>query len=234
MKSLWTAILLSLLAVPVMAASPAPFSARYEVIRNGDRLGEATISFTALGDGRYQLLTNTIGTEGLAALTGARVEERSILSWHGDQPETLSYDYVQKLGWKTKERHLRVDAGSHRIDSQDKDQDYAPPYRAGVLDRNAITVALMQDIASGKTGDLLYFVPDRDQLVTQHYRSSAKEHLQTALGPEAAIRIERIRDSDNGRQTSLWLGPNQHYAPLRILQSEPNGETMEMRIISLH
>ena len=64
MNLFWAAIFLSILSLPALAAAPAPFAGHYEVTRNGSRLGEATIRFTALGGGRYQLLTNTTGTEG--------------------------------------------------------------------------------------------------------------------------------------------------------------------------
>ena len=232
MKFAWIAILLSMLALPTLAAAPAPFSTRYEVLRNGDRLGEATIRFTALGGGRFQLLTNTTGTEGLAALTGATVEERSVLSWHGDQPETQSYDYLQKLGWKARERHMRVDAAGQRIDLQDKDHDYSPPYRSGVLDRHAITVALMQDLALGKTGDQLYVVPNKDHLETWRFRAGGISTLQTELGAQRALRVDRIRDDDSGRKTTFWLAVDRGFVPLRMLQTEDNGESVEMRIVS--
>jgi hypothetical protein len=45
--------------------------------------------------------------------------------------------------------------------------------------------------------------------------------------------VERIRESGNGRSTTLWLGPERNFVPLRILQREPDGETIEMRIVSL-
>jgi hypothetical protein len=233
MKLSWTAILLTILSLPAWAAAPAPFSARYEVIRNGSRLGEATIRFTALGGGHYQLQTNTTGTEGLAALAGAAVEERSVINWRGDQPETIDYDFVQKVGWKTRERHVRVDAGNKSIDNQDKDRHYFPPYRPGVLDRHAITIALMQDVALGKKGDRSYLVPDKDQLEPWRYRIDAVTTLQTALGPQRVQRVDRIRDDGSGRTTTVWLGVEHGFVPLRILQSEPNGETIEMRIVSL-
>ncbi len=232
-RSAGLATLLLALASSAFAAAPPPFTARYEVLRNGDPTGEATISFSAGADGHYQLRTITSGTSGLAALTGLHVEETSVLSWRGQQPETLRYDYVQKVGWKSRERHLRVDPASQRIDYQDKDRDYSPTYRSGVLDRHAITVALMQDAALGKSGDLLFWVPDKDSLQPWHYRTGATSMLQTALGPQPGLRVDRIRDDDSGRKTTLWLATGRGFVPLRLIQSEDNGETIELRITSL-
>ena len=217
----------------VLAAMPAPYTAHYEVSRNGDRLGTATVTFKALPNDRYQLDSSTVGSEGLAAIAGVSVDEHSILRWTGEQPETVAYSYRQKLAWKTRERDMTVDARGGRIDSQDKDQHFSPPYRPGVLDRHAITVALMHDVANGKTGDLSYLVPDHDELQTQVYRTAAPEQLSTALGLQRVVRVERIRASGGGRTTTLWLGQDKHFVPLRILQKEPNGETIEMRVVSI-
>jgi hypothetical protein len=228
-------LLAAMLATPALALSAPPpaYTAKYEVRRNDDRLGIATVVFRALPNGRYEFTSSTVGSEGLAAIAGVAVDERSILRWNGDQPESVAYSYRQKLAWKTKVRGMQVDAANGRIDSQDKDHRYSPPYRPGVLDRNAITVALMQDVAMGKTGDLSYLVPDHEDLETQVYRSAASERLDTALGSQRAIRVERIRETANGRSTTLWLGQDKNFVPLRILQKEPNGDTIEMRVTSI-
>ncbi len=216
-----------------LAAPPPPYTAKYEVWRNGSRLGQATVVFKALPNGRYEFTSNTVGSEGLAAIAGVAVDERSILRWNGQQPETIAYSYRQQMAWKTRERSIQVDAGKRRIESQDKDRLFSPPYQPGVLDRNAITVALMGDLAMGKTGDLSYVVPSKDELETQVYRIASPEQLKTAMGTQAVIRVERIRETANGRSTTLWLGQDKNFVPLQIQQKEPDGGTIEMRIVSI-
>ena len=225
----------ALLLAPLAAnaALPAPYTATYEVRRNGDTLGTATVVFKQLPNGRYELTSSTIGSEGLAAIAGVSVNERSIIRLADGQPETVAYSYRQKLAWKTRERSMQVDAAGGRITSTDKDKRYSPPYQAGVLDRNAINVALMADVAAGKAGDLQYLVPSRDEVETQVYRSGGSERLDTKLGPQRAVRVERIRETSNGRTTTLWLGQDRNYVPLRMLQKEPGGETIEMRVLSI-
>ena len=226
-----TALLL-LAPLAASAAAPPPYTAQYEVRRNGDRLGTATVSFRKLANGRFELLSDTVGTDGLAAIAGVAVNERSILRWD-EQPETVAYSYRQKMAWKSRERGLQVDAAAGRIDSTDKDRHYAPPYEAGVLDRNAVVVALMGDLAAGRSGELRYRIPDHDAMETWVYRAGATEQLSTPLGAQKVVRVERIRDAGNGRSTTLWLAPARNFVPLRMLQKEPDGETIEMRIVSL-
>ena len=229
----WLILAFALLPLAATAAMPSPYTAQYEVRRNGERLGTGTVSFKVLPNGRYELLSSTVGSEGLAAIAGVSIDERSILRWTGQQPETVAYTYRQKMAWKSRERSIDVDAKAGKISSTDKDRHFAPPYRPGVLDRSAINVALMLDIAAGKTGDLKYLVPDKDELQTQVYRTAASERLDTALGQQRVIRVERIRESANGRTTTLWLGQDKKFIPLQILQKEPDGETIEMRITSI-
>lgn len=226
---------LALLLIPLLAQAqlPAPYSASYEVLRNGEPMGKATVVFRALPNGRYELRSHTVGSQGLAAIAGVDLDERSILRLAGGTPETVAYSYRQQMAWKNRARDIRVDAANGRISSTDKDKQYSPPYKPGVLDRNAITVALMADLAAGKQGDLVYLVPSKDELETWTYRSGAEERLQTALGNQRVIRVERIRETGNGRTTSLWLGADKNFVPLRMLQKEPDGETIEMRITSL-
>ena len=233
-KVLATASLLLAIGPTVaLAQLPAPYSATYEVRRNGDTLGTATVVFRPLANGRYELRSHTVGDQGLAAIAGVDLDERSILRLAGGRPETVAYSYRQKMAWKSRARDIEVDASARRISSTDKDKRYAPAYTPGVLDRNAITVALMADVAAGKSGDLQYPIVSKDEVETWTYRAFTPERVTSALGSDEAIRVERIRESSNGRSTTLWLAPRRGFVPVRMLQKEPDGETIEMRILSL-
>ena len=226
-------ILLLLLTPAIAMAMPTPYTARYEVRRNGERIGEATVALKPVAGGRAEFSSSIVGSEGLAALTSSTIDERSLLRWSKGVPETVSWDYRQKIAWKSRDRSLAVDAEGQRIDSRDRDKRFSPPYRAGVLDRNAVTVALMQDLAAGRSGELRYLVPDRNELQPWLFRVGASERMSTPLGTQRALKVERIRESGGGRSTTLWLAQDRGFVPLRIVQQEPDGESIEMKIISL-
>ena len=223
----------SLLPALALAAMPAPYTANYEVLRNGDRAGQATVSLKPLGGGRAEFRSSTSGSEGLAALAGAAIQERSVLRWQDGAPETVSWEYHQKVAWKSRDRSLSVYAATKRLELRDKDKRYSPPYRAGVLDRQSVTVAIMQDVAAGRSGELRYSVPDKDEIGTWVFRTGASERIDTPIGAQRALRVERVRAGGGGRSTTLWLAQDRGYVPLRILQKEPDGETIDMRITSL-
>jgi Protein of unknown function (DUF3108) len=205
------------------------FTANYAVFRNGKDLGKATIKFADAGGGQWVLSTNTIGT-GIAAIAGVEVNERSSVRWNEGKPETVEYSFNQKAGWKDKQRSISVSAQNKTVLSQDKENTYRLKYLPGVLDRHAVTVAIMQDMLEGKRGDLSYSVADRDELGTHVYRVSGNEKMDTPLGSMNSVKIQRIREDANGKTTTLWLASDKQFIPLRIEQKESNGDVIEMRI----
>jgi hypothetical protein len=221
-------------ALPTFAfAAPAPYTARYEVLRNGERLGEATVRFAALPNGRYDFSSRTRGNGGLAAVLGVSIDERSILRWTGGRPETVAYSFAQKIGWKATQRSLKVDPAGGRVTSNYKGEAVALPYPAGVLDRHAVSVALMQDLAAGAQGDLVYTVAERRNVSTQRYRQAGRDNVSTPMGTQNAVRVDRVRESGDGRSTQFWLSADHGFVPVRMLQKEPDGESIEMRIVAL-
>lgn len=229
-----TGLLVTLMLVPMLAiASPKPYRADYEVRRNGSAQATATVNYGPQANGRWQLSSHTRGSQGLAALVGVDIDESSILRWNGDRPETIDYRFSQKAGWSSKQRSVQVDAASGRITSIDKDKTYALAYQPGVLDQNAINVALSNDLAAGKRGDLVYTVVNRHALATQHYRVVGTFNLPTALGSQRTVKVERIRDNADGRSTTLWFGVDHGFIPLRMEQREPNGDSIDMLISHL-
>jgi hypothetical protein len=226
-----TALLTTLLLAPMLAvASPKPYHAEYAVSRNGSAQATATVNYGPEANGRWQLSSHTRGSQGMAALVGVDINEKSILRWNGDQPETVDYRFSQKAAWSSKQRSVKVDAGAGHITSIDKDKTYSLAYQPGVLDQNAINVALINDLAAGKRGDLVYSVVNKRAVSSQRYHVVGEVTLPTALGSQRAIKVERIRDNADGRSTTLWFGVDKGFIPLRMQQREPNGENIDMKI----
>lgn len=214
------------------AYQPKAYTANYVVFRNGKELGNATVKFSNIGNGRWELSSSTIGT-GIAAIAGVQINERSLLRWNDGKPETVDYSFSQITGWKNKQRSIKVNAQSKTIDSQDNEKSYTMKYERGVLDRHAINVAVMQDLSQGLRGDLHYTVADRDKLHEHLYRVIGNEKTETTLGVLNSIKVQRIRETANGRSTTLWLGSDRQFVPIRIEQKEGDGDVIEMRITGL-
>jgi hypothetical protein len=227
----WAILLLALAAASV-SAQPKPYSAEYEVLRNGKRLGRGTVTLSDEG-GTWLLASVTRGTKGLASLAGVEIVEKSILRWRDGRPETLDYRYRQEAAWKKRERSVRVDIEHGRVTSRDKDKVHEFVYEPFVLDRQVVALAMANDLAQGKRGELVYTVVDRDQFGAQTYSVADEETVDTPAGPQRALRVQRVREGERARVTTTWLGLDTDFVPVKIVQSEPDGDSFEMRLVSL-
>jgi hypothetical protein len=228
MRLIATLLLASLAATA--QAGLSPFTATYDVRRNGDLLGEATMTLARGPDGTWQFSTMTRGTAGLAKIAGVRIEERSRLRELNGALETVSYHYSQRTGFNHRERSVQVAPAQQRIVMRDRDREVTAPYVGGVLDRQGVTLALMQATATPAATDWRFPVADRGKVDEHRWRRSAAVRLRTALGTERAIRLERVRDSADGKRTLLWLD-RETGLPLKIRQDDDD-ESIEMRIRS--
>lgn len=210
--------------------APRGYVAGYDLLRNDKIEGQAEVTLSAQDDGRWEMRNATRGTRGLPALVGFRIDERSLLQWRDGVPTTLGYEYRQRTAFKKRERALKVDPDNGRIVSRDGKREYVLEYRDDVLDRQSVSLALAHDIAHGASGLREYAVADREAIGMQRYRIGAHEHLVTAAGEFDAVRVERIRDSGNGRVTVTWFALTEHPFLVRLQQTEPDGGRIEMNL----
>ena len=218
------------LALPVAAAPVAPFSATYEVRRNGDTLGEATLRLARDGND-WRFTSQTRGTQGLAKIAGVRIDESSRFRYVDGRPETIDYRYAQKTSFNSRERSAVVDAAAGRITLRNRDAVGNAPYVAGVVDRQLLTIALMQAVATGRRGTQELNVAGRSAVEVQSWSIGEAESVPMGSASEQGLRVERQRNDGSGRATVLWLDRDQGHLPLRIEQREDDGETIEMRLL---
>ena len=219
-------IALTLFASAALHAEPVePFNEQYRLLRDGKHIGEAKIALIMGKDG-WQFTTTSEGTEGLAGFAGVKIDENSTFRWQDDRPETMHYRYFQKAAWKKKQRQVDVDHDAKQIKAGDDDGNVTLAYAPATLDRNLVMVALAADLKANAT-TFEYRVADKREIDTHRYRLAGKETIKTGRGSFDCIKIERVRDKP-GRTTTTWIAPKLGYIPVRIVQKEPDGETLEM------
>ncbi|MEO8742934.1 MAG: DUF3108 domain-containing protein, partial [Lysobacteraceae bacterium] len=170
---------------------------------------------------------------GVAALAAASVSEHSDVRDDHGMLETQRYRYRMSSLLKTRERSIEVNAASGNIIGIDKGRAQEFPMQPGVLDRQAVTLAIAQDLASGKRGTLTYNIADSKHVDAQRYQVGKEETVRVPAGAIRTINVTRLRDGDSGRTTVSWFGLDNGFVPVRIVQTEPNGDVEEMRLVSL-
>lgn len=206
------------------AAPLKPFTATYQMSRNGDIIGQATFRLQPTADG-WEYDQTTRGTHGVAALAAANVEERSTLQVVDGALQLRSYRYRMSTLLKSSNRSIDVDPATRTIVIRDKKHEQSFPLQAGVLDANSVTLAIASDLADGKRGPLSYPVATRRDVETQHYLVGKQATLQVPAGAMRTIVVTRKRDTPNGRVTAYWFGVDDGFVPVRIVQNEPDGQS---------
>ena len=120
-----------LFAGAVHASGLQPYTATYDVARNGDAIGNATVTLQRTPDG-WSYDSQTHGTHGMAALAAADVSEHSDVRDARGTLETQRYRYRLSTLLKSRERSIDVDAGAGRIVGVDKGREQEGPMQPGV------------------------------------------------------------------------------------------------------
>ncbi|HPA00978.1 MAG TPA: DUF3108 domain-containing protein [Chiayiivirga sp.] len=223
-------ISLAFAAISAHAQKPlSPYTAEYEVLRGGSVEGRATISLAEEGGGVWRLEEHTRGTQGLAALAGVRVDETSRFRATPEGLNCLEHSYRQ-TGLRKRER--QVDCTAEAIVSRDHRGEYRFAAQDGVIDRQAVGLAIALDLAAGRRGELDYAVIDRESLETNRYQVAGEETVAVPFGTLRALKVERLRENSS-RTTTMWFGTDQNLVPVRVRQNEGGGEGYELRLVSL-
>ncbi|HET6430697.1 DUF3108 domain-containing protein [Dyella sp.] len=198
------------------ATAPAPFTARYQVLRNGESLGEATIRFQASGNGEYEYSNQTRGTSGLAALLGASSEETTRLRWRDGVPETLTYDYAMDAAIKQKHRHLAVDWAHQQVTVDEGKGPIRYDSVPGMVDRNTLALALGLALRGGAK-QVVVPVGVKQRVEQQQYAVKGTESVTVPAGTFTA---ERVTRTDADKPSDAWYAPSKFPLPVKLAQAE--------------
>ena len=88
-----------------------------------------------------------------------------------------------------------------------------------------------EQLTQGKK-EARFDVVDRGEIREHHYRIVNRVTLDTPLGKIKAVHLERIRGEDSARKTEIWLAPDHDYLLLKLVQTEPDGDTIQLSIRS--
>ncbi|SEJ43514.1 DUF3108 domain-containing protein [Frateuria terrea] len=218
------ALLLCAASGLVFAATPKAFTATYRVLRDGSPMGEATVSLKPLDNGQWEYSKHVRGTSGLAAMLGANLDEVSHFRWKGDVPEAISYDYRLDAAIKTKQRHVTVDWGKHRVTVDEGKGATTYPSQPGMVERNTTALAIGLALRDGQK-KLALPVAVKQDVETQRFQATGREKIIVPAGSFDTVRVDRT-DADRG--FSAWYAPERYPLPVKLSQKDGGDLTMEL------
>lgn len=221
-------LLIGIVPLAAAASAPAPFTATYQVQRDGETIGEATITLSAAGGDTYDYRNQTRGTAGLAALLGASSNETTRFRWHDDAPETLTYDYRMDAAIKQKHRHLEVDWADGQVTVDEGKGPIRYASAPGMVDRNTLPLALGLALREGRKSVVLP-VGVKQRVEQQQYAVQATEPVSV---PAGEFKAERVSRTDTDKPFDAWYVPAKFPLPVKLAQSD--GGHLTLLLVKFH
>lgn len=228
----WFASLLLwlLLATPVQAAAPiAAFKAEYDLYYDDDKVGQSTLELAARDNDEWLFETRS---EASLYFMSFSDHEQSRFVWHNERPKPLAFSKERKRPGKTERVQQQFDWQSQTDRGTRGKKSWSTALLGDTHDLQSHLLALQLDLRAGKH-ELMYAVSRHGRVRQYQYKISKEEVLDTALGRLSTLRVERIRDADDDRQTISWLAPSLDFIPVRIQQFEKGELQGDMRIRKL-
>lgn len=225
-------------AVPDDSRMLRPYVAEYETRSRG--LTSTTTRTLRRSDTGTAVHTYHLGQEISVRLLGANlisVDESSHFARVDGSLVPGAYRYEQ-TGIKRRDEHIRFDweKRSAQVSTRDGEQTFR--LESGTLDRLSLIAQIRLDVQaaiqadSGQT-DFHYPIMEDDGMAMHLYRLDGRETLETPIGRLETVRLERIREPDSSRTTTVWLAPEAGYVMARLLHTEEDDPDTELVLSSL-
>ncbi len=208
---------LSLGSAALSAAELVPFTASYAADMK---------RIPVNGEAIHTLEHNTDGTWNLSFTAGmfvARLSESSTLKLEEDRLVPLSYHYERKGLGRSRETTQVFDWENQVVTGEHKGESFTLPTEPGLLDKTTYQLALQRDLMDGRT-EMTYRVVDGDDIDEYQFKVVGEERVTTRAGQFDAIEVERVREADSKRQTTLWFAKDWNFLLVRLSQIETDGQ----------
>ncbi len=206
------------------ASALEAFEARFAVSRNDKALGTMDMRLSAPAPGQWLFVSRTQGQKGLAGFLGVSIEERSQLVESERGLTTQSYSYQQDMVGRHRKRQLMVGADGAVAESEgDKTWNYS--LVRPVFDKHAVVLGIAERLATQTDAGSVFDLPvaSKGKVESWRFLVVGEEEVETAKGTIKAVRVERVRDNAD-RKTTSWHAASMGYLPIKVLQTEPDGE----------
>lgn len=221
-------------AEPVQATGssdvPQEYTARYQVLHNGNRLADVTVRLSHEGN-TWILHGYTHNTRGLADVLNVHGVQTTTGTWQEGRfyPEDYRFSFSM-IGYKSS-WHAGFDWVTGVVNSSGKKWDKQLPINGGATDPFSLSLSIRSLLAENQQ-HMTIDVIEEDKLDQQEYQAQSNEPLDTALGCMDTTRVKRIRK--NAKRTSMfWYANDHNYVPVQVRHAKKNGNDFKLKIISL-
>ncbi|NQV71298.1 MAG: DUF3108 domain-containing protein [Pseudohongiella sp.] len=234
-SALSASALLAFVATSSHAQQALEYSAHYKASANGIA-ASADRSLIRLEDNSYRL-TNILQAK-LLGLTVATLEQRSEFDLADGMIKSHTYAY-HLSGISKVSNTIAFDWDTQIALSTEDEQSWQLELFDGVMDPLSYQFALRQRLLSATAEevsamelDLEFQLIDADEIEHHQYRLLGDEVLLTPLGELNTVKLERVREASDARETTIWLARDWNFLLARIEQVNRSGLRIKLELTS--
>lgn len=206
------------------------FSAHYDVLRNGKKIGEmgATLSQNESGLWHYRL--ESVATDWLVRMLGISTLEASWLEWRDGRIRPLTYHMVSREPGRDRYWQHRYDWEQAQSSTHTHAGDFEIALTDHTLDPLTLRLAVASQLGQPPaSGEWLFDVLERDKIEQQSVRIIGQSTTQ--VGPYCfdTIELYRFRREGSSRNYRAWHAPALDGLPVR-LRHDDDDDVIEMRL----
>jgi hypothetical protein len=219
----------SLLASEEQGSHPLiPFTADYQLTRNGIAVGQTRVTLQLLPDGGYLYRARTEPNAVVSLIREDLILEESRGRMVNGRPRPDRYFYQREGSSIQRSLKLDFDWPRKRVQIRDERSNWRMGISAETLDKLVQQLVFTRELGD-KIRTARYRVADGGRLKNYAYRVLGREPVITPLGRFETLKVDRTKDRGPPDYT-LWLAPELDHRPVRILRRH-EGSQYRMELV---
>lgn len=220
----------SLIAVaaeePAQSTLIKPFTAIYDMYRQGDKLGQGSRIMTDLGDNNYSI---ELASDMEWLIFSDRRTELSIFNYQNGQVSPLSYSFKRTGTGPDKDIEITFKQDKSLI-IVPEEKENPTNWEDGWLDEMTLHIQVQADLMAGKTEFEYTMVSNRGSVRTYNLEVIGHEMISTRLGRFNAIKVAKIYDKRKFYAQHAWFVPELNYTLARMWRMKKGVEQYDLVI----
>lgn len=206
---------------PTHLPLPLPFTASYEVRKNGKLMGQQTTQWQQLKNQHYQLKDHMSGTHGLASWSGFKRDEQSVFQLIDNNWYITNHDMRQKVMFK--KWNYQFSRQQDTVSGKHKDKAFKLTHQPSLFSTHSLPIYAAALACQGNT-DFTVQVLKSDRPKIYQFTAKADNSGQ--------ILLSRQYPKDSKKRSQSWLDRKQNCLTTKTLFDNGKGTVIKTKLVA--